>query len=89
MKADPQLPAARQAIWLHTRMKIKDSEIVQSGSRHLSMKHMVVWRSSSGQVNEEDSPINYRSFVSKEGSSGPEKIVLSLHKFPAIIFNED
>ncbi|GKC66366.1 hypothetical protein Tco_1098964 [Tanacetum coccineum] len=25
----------------------------------------------------------------KKGSSGPEKIVLSLHKFPAIIFNDD
>ncbi|GJU14831.1 hypothetical protein Tco_1142797 [Tanacetum coccineum] len=24
-----------------------------------------------------------------KGSSGPEKIVLSLHKFPAIIFNDD
>ncbi|GJT49506.1 hypothetical protein Tco_0975663 [Tanacetum coccineum] len=25
----------------------------------------------------------------KKGNSGPEKIVLSLHKFPAVIFNDD
>ncbi|GKA86130.1 hypothetical protein Tco_0807841 [Tanacetum coccineum] len=25
----------------------------------------------------------------KKGNSGPEKIVLSLHKFPAIVFNDD
>nr|GEX25388.1 hypothetical protein [Tanacetum cinerariifolium] len=30
-----------------------------------------------------------RSFIPKKGSSGPEKIVLSLHKFPAVIFNDD
>ncbi|GKB52076.1 hypothetical protein Tco_0902829 [Tanacetum coccineum] len=28
-------------------------------------------------------------FYLKKGNSGPEKIVLSLHKFPAIIFNDD
>ncbi|GJS67285.1 hypothetical protein Tco_0681849 [Tanacetum coccineum] len=30
-----------------------------------------------------------KKFLKKKGNSGPEKIVLSLHKFPAIIFNDD
>ncbi|GJZ46397.1 hypothetical protein Tco_0593993 [Tanacetum coccineum] len=33
--------------------------------------------------------IKSRPFYLKKGSSGPEKIVLSLHKFPAIIFNDN
>ncbi|GJW89510.1 hypothetical protein Tco_0164850 [Tanacetum coccineum] len=33
--------------------------------------------------------INQDLLYPKKGSSGPEKIVLSLHKFPAIIFNDD
>ncbi|GJV45739.1 hypothetical protein Tco_1430275 [Tanacetum coccineum] len=33
--------------------------------------------------------INQDLLYLKKGSSGPEKIVLSLHKFPAIIFNND
>ncbi|GKF48159.1 hypothetical protein Tco_0141410, partial [Tanacetum coccineum] len=33
--------------------------------------------------------INQDLLYLKKGSSGPEKIVLSLHKFPAIIFNDD
>ncbi|GJW68855.1 hypothetical protein Tco_0123279 [Tanacetum coccineum] len=33
--------------------------------------------------------INQDLFYLKKGNSGPEKIVLSLHKFPAIIFNDD
>ncbi|GJT52406.1 hypothetical protein Tco_0978563 [Tanacetum coccineum] len=30
-----------------------------------------------------------QDFIEEKGSSGPEKIVLSLHKFPVIIFNDD
>nr|GEY39226.1 hypothetical protein [Tanacetum cinerariifolium] len=33
--------------------------------------------------------INQYLLYLKKGSSGPEKIVLSLHKFPAVIFNDD
>ncbi|GKE18506.1 hypothetical protein Tco_1426083 [Tanacetum coccineum] len=33
--------------------------------------------------------INQDLLYLKKGSSGPEKIVLSIHKFPAIIFNDD
>ncbi|GJV14289.1 hypothetical protein Tco_1359612 [Tanacetum coccineum] len=33
--------------------------------------------------------INQDLLYLKNGNSGPEKIVLSLHKFPAIIFNDD
>ncbi|GKA15004.1 hypothetical protein Tco_0694751 [Tanacetum coccineum] len=33
--------------------------------------------------------INQDLLYLKKGSSGPEKIVLSLHKFPVIIFNDD
>ncbi|GJR66742.1 hypothetical protein Tco_0012807 [Tanacetum coccineum] len=33
--------------------------------------------------------INQDLLYLKKGSSGPKKIVLSLHKFPAIIFNDD
>ncbi|GJW64315.1 hypothetical protein Tco_0116199 [Tanacetum coccineum] len=33
--------------------------------------------------------INQDLLYLKKGSSGPEKIVLSFHKFPAIIFNDD
>ncbi|GJX57319.1 hypothetical protein Tco_0287216 [Tanacetum coccineum] len=33
--------------------------------------------------------INQDLLYLKKGSSGPEKIVLSLHEFPAIIFNDD
>ncbi|GJT84228.1 hypothetical protein Tco_1058570 [Tanacetum coccineum] len=33
--------------------------------------------------------INQDLLYLKKGSSGPEKIILSLHKFPAIIFNDD
>ncbi|GKB27745.1 hypothetical protein Tco_0867146 [Tanacetum coccineum] len=33
--------------------------------------------------------INQDLLYLKKGSSGPEKIVFSLHKFPAIIFNDD
>ncbi|GKA85872.1 hypothetical protein Tco_0807526 [Tanacetum coccineum] len=33
--------------------------------------------------------INQDHFYLKKGNYGPEKIVLSLHKFPAIIFNDD
>ncbi|GKA55281.1 hypothetical protein Tco_0754230 [Tanacetum coccineum] len=33
--------------------------------------------------------INQDLLYLKKGSSGPEKIVLSLHKFPAVIFNDD
>ncbi|GJT98947.1 hypothetical protein Tco_1094465 [Tanacetum coccineum] len=33
--------------------------------------------------------INQDLLYLKKGSPGPEKIVLSLHKFPAIIFNDD
>ncbi|GKF06767.1 hypothetical protein Tco_0037435 [Tanacetum coccineum] len=33
--------------------------------------------------------INQDFLYLKKGNSGPEKIVLSLHKFPAIIFNDD
>ncbi|GJS71318.1 hypothetical protein Tco_0704159 [Tanacetum coccineum] len=35
------------------------------------------------------SRINQDLLYLKKGNSGPEKIVLSLHKFPAIIFNDD
>ncbi|GJW09981.1 hypothetical protein Tco_1575808 [Tanacetum coccineum] len=35
-----------------------------------------------------DSEAQYLLYL-KKGSSGPEKIVLSLHKFPTIIFNDD
>ncbi|GJT86175.1 hypothetical protein Tco_1067892 [Tanacetum coccineum] len=46
--------------------------------------------SSSRQVNEEERvPSTSDLLYLKKGSSGPEKIVLSLHKFPAIIFNDD
>ncbi|GKE07887.1 hypothetical protein Tco_1411438, partial [Tanacetum coccineum] len=33
--------------------------------------------------------INQDLLYLKKGNSGPEKIVLSLHKFPAVIFNDD
>nr|GEU78215.1 hypothetical protein [Tanacetum cinerariifolium] len=33
--------------------------------------------------------INQDLLYLKKGSSGPEKILLSLHKFPAVIFNDD
>nr|GEY98644.1 hypothetical protein [Tanacetum cinerariifolium] len=33
--------------------------------------------------------INQDHLYLKKGSSGPEKIVLSLHKFPAVVFNDD
>ncbi|GJU01704.1 hypothetical protein Tco_1112042 [Tanacetum coccineum] len=33
--------------------------------------------------------INQDLLYLKKGSSGPEKIILSLHKFPSIIFNDD
>ncbi|GJW27722.1 hypothetical protein Tco_0044597 [Tanacetum coccineum] len=33
--------------------------------------------------------INQDLLYFKKGNSGPEKIVLSLHKFPAIVFNDD
>ncbi|GKA97114.1 hypothetical protein Tco_0825008 [Tanacetum coccineum] len=33
--------------------------------------------------------INQDLLYLKKGSSGPKKIILSLHKFPAIIFNND
>ncbi|GJS75373.1 hypothetical protein Tco_0725254 [Tanacetum coccineum] len=33
--------------------------------------------------------INQDLLYFKKGNSGPEKIVLSLHKFPAVIFNDD
>ncbi|GJU43132.1 hypothetical protein Tco_1200398 [Tanacetum coccineum] len=35
------------------------------------------------------SMINQDLLYLKKGNSGPEKIVLSLHKFPAIVFNDD
>nr|GEW55674.1 putative ribonuclease H-like domain-containing protein [Tanacetum cinerariifolium] len=33
--------------------------------------------------------INQYLFYLKKGNSGPEKIVLSLHKFPIVVFNDD
>nr|GFA41702.1 hypothetical protein [Tanacetum cinerariifolium] len=33
--------------------------------------------------------INQDLLYLKKGNSGPEKIVLSLHKFPAVVFNDD
>ncbi|GJV51354.1 hypothetical protein Tco_1447095 [Tanacetum coccineum] len=33
--------------------------------------------------------INQDHLYLKKGNSGPEKIILSLHKFPAIVFNDD
>ncbi|GJS54708.1 hypothetical protein Tco_0628070 [Tanacetum coccineum] len=33
--------------------------------------------------------INQDLLYLKKGSSGPEKIILSLYKFPVIIFNDD
>nr|GEZ56332.1 hypothetical protein [Tanacetum cinerariifolium] len=33
--------------------------------------------------------INQHLLYLKKGNSGPEKIVLSLHKFPAVVFNDD
>ncbi|GKF25990.1 hypothetical protein Tco_0081884, partial [Tanacetum coccineum] len=33
--------------------------------------------------------INQDLLYLKKGNSGPEKIILSLHKFPAIVFNDD
>ncbi|GKC61692.1 hypothetical protein Tco_1089290 [Tanacetum coccineum] len=44
------------------------------------LKSDIVWESRK--------EISYLLYL-KKGSSGPEKIVLSLHKFPAIIFNDD
>ncbi|GJT45511.1 hypothetical protein Tco_0954226 [Tanacetum coccineum] len=55
--------------------KKKDTPLVQAVKRDL--KHSVL------------SLINQDLLYLKKGSSGPEKIVLSLHKFPTIIFNDD
>ncbi|GKA46311.1 hypothetical protein Tco_0739194 [Tanacetum coccineum] len=55
----------------------------------------IIRHTSSSYVDQRDpeapplSLINQDLLYLKKGSSGPEKIVLSLHKFPAIFFNDD
>ncbi|GJS22298.1 hypothetical protein Tco_0450930 [Tanacetum coccineum] len=131
------LPFAQEIRTILMMMLILGGRIVQSGRRHMSMKHMclkshrldksmkrdevhqlqmnnflksdIVWESrkeilvsphprkttplvQSCQRDPEApalSLINQDLLYLKKGSSGPEKIVLSLHKFPAIIFNDD
>ncbi|GJW57261.1 hypothetical protein Tco_0103992 [Tanacetum coccineum] len=82
MKADPQLQQQDIAIWLAFEMKFKR---LQSQSSGKSMKR--------NEVPSTLAPayllINQDLLYLKKGSSGPKKIVLSLHKFPAIIFNDD
>ncbi|GJT88699.1 hypothetical protein Tco_1070416 [Tanacetum coccineum] len=47
------------------------------------LKSDIVWETPSLSL------INQDLLYLKKGNSGPEKIVLSLHKFPAVIFNDD
>ncbi|GJT92705.1 hypothetical protein Tco_1081550 [Tanacetum coccineum] len=56
--------------------------IVQSGRRHLSMKHMCL------ESHRLDKSMKRNEFHQLQ-KGRPEKIVLSLHKFLAIIFNDD
>ncbi|GJT74705.1 hypothetical protein Tco_1041430 [Tanacetum coccineum] len=51
--------------------------------------HHLVYSSSTRSEASQLSLINQDLLYLKKGNSGPEKIVLSLHKFPAIIFNDD
>ncbi|GJV08799.1 hypothetical protein Tco_1346455 [Tanacetum coccineum] len=81
---------------------IQHLQFLQSRQKTSEYEAYVSGESSSGQVNEEErdpstsdpeapalSLINQDLLYMKKGSSGPAKIVLSLHKFPAIIFNDD
>ncbi|GKA20227.1 hypothetical protein Tco_0700216 [Tanacetum coccineum] len=78
-----------------------DGENSANGRRHQSYEAYVSGESSSGHTTplvhscQRDpeaqalSLINQDLLYFKKGNYGPEKIVLSLHKFPAIIFNDD
>nr|GEW57390.1 hypothetical protein [Tanacetum cinerariifolium] len=68
------------------------SEGENSAKRHKTSEYeaYVTGKSSFGQDNEkEQGPSTSDLLYLKKVSSGPEKIVLSLHKFTAVIFNDD
>ncbi|GKC27650.1 hypothetical protein Tco_1034944 [Tanacetum coccineum] len=96
MKDNPQLQQQDIAIWITLHMKL---ESLQKTSEY---KHRCPGESRLDKSNEEErgpslsgpeapalSLINQDLLYLKKGNFGPEKIVLLLHKFPAIIFNDN
>ncbi|GJV44284.1 hypothetical protein Tco_1428820 [Tanacetum coccineum] len=94
--ADPLLQQQDIAIWLALQMKFEKIQKTSEYEAYVSRE------SSSGQVNVEEpgpstsdpeapalSLINQDLLYLKKGNSGPENIILSLHKFLAIIFDDD
>ncbi|GJS22517.1 hypothetical protein Tco_0451149 [Tanacetum coccineum] len=92
MKVDPQLKHQDIAIWLALQIKFERNTVLQTACRTSAVcprdqddphddAHPEGENSAKRQKTSE-----YKAY---KGNSGPEKIVLSLHKFPAIIFNDD
>ncbi|GJZ48003.1 hypothetical protein Tco_0601835, partial [Tanacetum coccineum] len=82
MKADPQLEQQDIEIWLALHMKFERN----------TCKAAEDIRTDSYALDDDEIPTKQYQrelYGRSKGNSGPEKIVLSLHKFPVIIFNDD
>ncbi|GJS80207.1 hypothetical protein Tco_0730088 [Tanacetum coccineum] len=101
MKNDPQLQQQYIAIWLALRMKFESLQVPQTTCRTSVVRprdhddpHDDAHPEGENRAKRypEAPPlslINQDLLYLKKGSSGLEKIVVSLHKFPAIILNDD
>ncbi|GJR06920.1 hypothetical protein Tco_0529904 [Tanacetum coccineum] len=76
------VPEQQYQLTILMMMLFLRGRIVQSGRRHLSMKHMCL------ESHRLDKSMKRNEFHQLQ-KGRPEKIVLSLHKFLAIIFNDD
>ncbi|GJX48216.1 retrovirus-related pol polyprotein from transposon TNT 1-94 [Tanacetum coccineum] len=77
MKADPLLQQQDIAIWLALQMKFEKTQMMDE----------IPTKASNSDIMEEISLTIDEAKLKK--MAGPEKIILSLHKFPAIVFNDD
>ncbi|GJY48091.1 hypothetical protein Tco_0438047 [Tanacetum coccineum] len=92
MKDDLQLQQEDIAIWLALKIKFERLHYQLHCNESGQGSHLQDNISLSCQRDPEApilSLINQDLLYLKKGSSGSEKIVLSLHKFPAVIFNDD
>ncbi|GKA31001.1 hypothetical protein Tco_0717306 [Tanacetum coccineum] len=69
--------------------EIPTKQVRNSCSLHHPERHSIVQRCQRDPEAPNLSLINQDLLYLKKGSLGPEKIILSLHKFPAIIFNDE
>ncbi|GJW87196.1 retrovirus-related pol polyprotein from transposon TNT 1-94 [Tanacetum coccineum] len=99
MKNNPRLQQQDIAIWLALQMKFETLQVPQTTCRTSAIRprdqddphddappkgeNSIKWQ----KISEYEAHVTAESFRQK-GDSGPEKILLSLHNFPAIIFND-